>query len=36
MSSITQPPSPAGVSAPATVSPIVVSLSGSSIFSVKM
>ena len=36
ISSIRQPPSPAGVSAPATVMPMVVSLSGSSIFSEKM
>ena len=36
MSSMTQPPRPAGVRAPATVSPIVVSLAGSSILSVKM
>ena len=34
--SITQPPSPAGVIAPATVSPIVVSCAGSSIFSEKI
>ncbi len=36
ISSIRHPPSPAGVSAPATVMPMVVSLSGSSIFSEKM
>ena len=36
MSSMTQPPRPAGVRAPATVSPMVVSLAGSSILSVKM
>ena len=33
---MTQPPSPAGVSAPATVRPMVVSFSGASILSVKM
>jgi hypothetical protein len=33
ISSIRQPPSPAGVSAPASVRPIVVSLSGASILS---
>ena len=33
---MTHPPRPAGVSAPATVRPIVVSLSGASIFSEKI
>ena len=36
ISSIMQPPRPAGVSAPATVRPMVVSCSGSSILSEKM
>ena len=36
ISSMTQPPRPAGVSAPAIVSPMVVSLSGASIFSEKI
>jgi hypothetical protein len=34
--SLTQPPSPAGVIAPAIVNPIIVSLSGASILSAKM
>ena len=36
INSIAQPPRPAGVSAPATVRPIVVSFSGASILSAKM